>query len=132
MWLQCLGLTFLASKHCRSPPPAVWYGKHWWEQPPGVMENSLKLSQQILQLWSCNILKLTGKRQTCFRVASAAAQDQMQLSAYSWSEGRFWNGHRTYLQIQISVQWLKLCFCYLPIDDANSIRRVKILSICCF
>lgn len=47
-------LTFLKSKHCGSPPSAIQHGKHWWEQPPGIMENSHKLNQQILQLWSCN------------------------------------------------------------------------------
>lgn len=128
MWLQRLGVTFLESKHCRSPP-AIWYGKHWWEQPPGVMENSLKINQHILQFWSCKVFKLTGNWQTCFRVASAAAQDPMKLSEHSQSEGRLWNSHRS-LQIQISVQWLKLCFCCLPTNSANSVQRVKILSIC--
>lgn len=74
MWPQCLGLTFLESKLCGSPPPAIQHGKHWWEQPPVITENSYKLNQQILQLWTWNILKLTGDWQTCFRVASAAAQ----------------------------------------------------------
>lgn len=51
-------VTFLDSKHCGSAPPATWHGKHWREQPPGVMENSHKLNQQILLIWSWNSLKL--------------------------------------------------------------------------